>query len=88
MEWLLWIPALVIAVRALCVAYKAHYARSTRSVIGFGIFGYGYILLAFGALVVAAEQTDCAGALAGLGSPAILVASAMLILTDRRQGRA
>ena len=56
--------------------------------VGFGLFGYGYILLAFGALVVAAEETGCAGALSGLGAPAMLIASAMLILCDRRHDRA
>lgn len=84
MAYLLWIPALVIAVRALCVAYKSHYPDSGRTPLEFGLFGYSYVGLAFGALVCAAEMTGCAGDLHGLGRPVFLVSSAGLILTDRR----
>lgn len=87
MSYLIWIPALMIAVRALCVAYNAHYPSSGRSVIGFGLFGYSYALLAFGALICAAELTSCAGDLDGFGRPALLIAAAGLIVTDRRYSK-
>ena len=84
MSYLLWIPAFIISIRAMCVAYKSHYPQSGRTALEFCMFGYSYVGLAFGALVCAAELTGCAGALDGLGRPALLIASAGLILTDRR----
>jgi hypothetical protein len=81
---IIWLCALIIATRCMCVAYHVYYSNSGRSMAAFGAFGYSYVLLALGALSGAAEFCGRAAALEGIAVPCLLIASAGLILTDRR----
>lgn len=80
-----WALALVIAARAMEVAYYAYFPNSGRSAVGFGVFGYSYVALAFGALTCAAELTGLAGGLTGVGIYFFMGGSAGLILSNRRK---
>lgn len=79
------VAAAVIIVRCVCVLYHTHHTRHPRHAWHWVGFGYSYVLLAGAALcgVVAVITGEVAYARIAVGG--FLVASAGLIIFDRRQ---
>lgn len=79
--------ACVVVARAACVLYHSHWRTHPRHPWHWLAFGYSYVALAVGAVAGAVAIITGAREYDSLAALLLLIASAGLILFDRRQRR-